>query len=138
MDLQRFIVAQRSDYEKALEEIKRGRKESHWMWYIFPQIKGLGFSSMSIYYSIPSLEDAKEYYSNEYLRNNLKEITNAVLSLEGKSISEIMGYPDDMKLRSSMTLFYLATSNQIFMDVISKYFNGKLDENTIDILKNNN
>ena len=107
-DLSRFLKAQEGDYERALGEIRSGRKRSHWMWYIFPQIQGLGFSSTAQYYAIRDLQEAKDYLAHPVLGTRLKEISSALLDLEGLSASEIFGYPDDLKLRSSMTLFRMA------------------------------
>ena len=107
-DLSRFHKAQQGSYETALAEIRSGRKCSHWIWYIFPQIQGLGFSSTAQYYAIENLEEAKAYLADPVLRERLLEISNALLALDSCDPSEVMGYPDDLKLRSSMTLFSLA------------------------------
>ncbi|MCD8300031.1 MAG: DUF1810 domain-containing protein [Clostridiales bacterium] len=134
-NLDRFIKAQKGSYETALSEIKNGRKRGHWIWYIFPQLKGLGMSGMSDYYGIADLEEAQEYMENETLRSHLIEISEALLCLEKQNIEDIMGYPDDLKLRSCMTLFQ-ATSPDIyvFKKVLDKYYGGKPDETTISIL----
>lgn len=134
-DLRRFISIQEEEFEEALSEIKHGKKETHWMWYIFPQIKGLGTSSKSMYYGIESIEEAKEYWNDVYLRDNLKEITTALMNLEGRTAYEIFGDPDVYKLKSSMTLFYLATNEQVFKDVLDKYYDGDLDQRTTSIIK---
>ena len=107
-DLSRFLKAQERDYAQALREIQSGRKRSHWMWYIFPQIQGLGFSSTAQFYAIENLQEAKDYLAHPVLGARLKEISSALLQLDGLTASEIFGYPDDLKLRSSMTLFALA------------------------------
>ena len=134
--LTRFLKAQEYDYNRALQEIRSGRKRSHWMWYIFPQIQGLGFSSTAQYYAIRDLNEAKEYLSHPVLGERLKEISSALLELEGLSASEIFGYPDDLKLRSSMTLFRLADLNcDIFEQVLEKYYDGKPDERTVSIVR---
>ncbi len=133
--MKKFLDAQEDDYEIALNEIKNGHKRSHWIWYIFPQIDGLGHSSTAKYYSIKDLEEAKEYLNNEILRSRLIEISNELLKLND-SIDNIMGYPDNLKLCSCMTLFYEADpSIDVFKKVIDKFYNGKFDENTIRILK---
>ena len=133
--MKKFLDAQEDDYEIALNEIKNGHKRSHWIWYIFPQIDGLGHSSTAKYYSIKDLEEAKEYLNNEILRSRLIEISSELLKLND-SIDNIMGYPDNLKLCSCMTLFYEADpSIDVFKKVIDKFYNGKFDENTIRILK---
>lgn len=104
-DLQRFLDAQERDYRTALAEIKNGRKQSHWMWYIFPQIDGLGFSSTAKFYAIKDLTEAKNYFAHPVLGERLVEISKAMLEIEGKTANQILGSPDDMKLKSSMTLF---------------------------------
>ncbi len=135
-DLGRFIKAQKQDYDTALKEIRGGRKKSHWIWYIFPQIAGLGFSSISQYYAIVSMEEAKEYMKNAYLREHLLEISKALLTLDSADPEKIMGYPDDLKLRSSMTLFAEAAPDEpVFQAVLDKYFEGKKDQRTLDNLK---
>lgn len=134
-DLSRFTNAQKHDYETALAEIRSGRKRSHWMWYIFPQIQGLGRSQTAQFYAIRDLGEAAAYLNDPYLGKNLREISKALLEVEGSSASQIFGSPDDMKLRSSMTLFALATQdNQIFRDVLAKYYHGKMDERTVKIV----
>lgn len=134
--LDRFIKMQAEDYERALKEIKNGRKVTHWMWYIFPQITGLGMSETARYYEIKSLEEADAYLKNEVLGKNLIEISNALLRLNTNDPVEIFGDIDALKLKSSMTLFSLVSSNEIFDQVIDKYFNGKKDLNTIRICEN--
>ena len=135
-DLSRFLKAQQYDYDQALKEIRSGRKRSHWMWYIFPQIQGLGFSSTAQYYAIRDLDEAKEYLAHPVLGTRLKEISSALLELEGLSASEIFGYPDDLKLRSSMTLFRLADLDcDLFEKVLEKYYDGQPDERTVNIVR---
>lgn len=135
-DLNRFLKAQEYDYAQALSEIRAGRKRSHWMWYIFPQIQGLGFSHTAQYYAIQGLNEAKEYLAHPVLGARLKEISSALLELEGLSASEIFGYPDDLKLRSSMTLFRLADLDcDVFEAVLDKYYDGEPDSKTVRIVQ---
>ena len=134
-NLERFIDAQRTDYAIALSEIKVGRKESHWMWYIFPQLLGLGYTSTSISYSLKNLDEASAYLSHEVLGKRLVEISNVLLALETNDAHEVFGSPDDMKLRSSMTLFSLVPgADKVFQSVLDKFFNGKQDEKTLQLL----
>ena len=136
-DLSRFVKAQQYDYEQALREIRAGRKRSHWMWYIFPQIQGLGFSSTAQYYAIRDLQEAKAYLAHPILGPRLREISSALLELEGLSAHEIFGFPDDLKLRSSMTLFRLADlEDDLFEQVLEKYYDGIPDSRTVDIVQN--
>ena len=128
--LDRFRSAHASYYETALQEIKAGRKQSHWMWYIFPQIHGLGHSTMEMYYEIQSKAEAVEYWNDPVLRSHMVEICQELLKLEG-SIDWIMGYPDNLKLRSSMTLFWLVTNEPIFKAVLDKFYSGELDDYTV-------
>ncbi len=135
-DLSRFLKAQEYDYDQALREIRAGRKRSHWMWYIFPQIQGLGVTRTSEFYAIRDLDEAKAYLADPVLGARLKEISSALLDLDGLSASEIFGYPDDLKLRSCMTLFCLADLNRdIFDKGLTKYYDGKADDRTSRILK---
>jgi uncharacterized protein (DUF1810 family) len=135
-NLKKFIEAQRTDYANALSEIKRGKKQSHWMWYIFPQIQGLGFSSTSKYYAIKNIDEATEYLKNEILGNRLTEICITLLALETNDAHVIFGSPDDMKLRSSMTLFSeVKNASAVFQKVLDKFFDGKKDDRTLQILK---
>jgi uncharacterized protein (DUF1810 family) len=134
-DLVRFLEAQNHVYLKALEEIKNGQKRSHWMWYIFPQMKGLGASENARFFGIKSLDEATAYVQHPILGKHLIEITKALLTIEGKSASDIFGYPDDLKLHSSMTLFSkVENADPVFNEVIKKYFNGVLDQGTLKIL----
>ena len=134
-NLERFIKAQESDYKTAFAEIKSGHKRSCWMWYIFPQIQGLGSSGTAMYYSIEDYEEAKAYIENAVTNAHLREISEALLQLESNDATRVMGWPDDLKLRSSMTLFALATKeNEVFRKVLDKFFDGKLDAQTVDIL----
>ena len=136
-DLSRFTEAQKYDYEAALREIKRGHKTSHWIWYIFPQLKALGRSSMAQHYGIENLDEAKEYLADEILRGRLLEISQALLELKNNDIEYIMGSAiDKKKLLSSMTLFHLAEPTcEIFTKVIEKYFGGQLDSKTVELCK---
>ena len=136
MSLQRFIDAQQSDYETALSEIKRGRKQSHWMWYIFPQIQGLGFSATSKLYAIKNLKEAQAYLNHPLLGKRLKEITDALINLPSNNAHEIFGSPDDVKLRSSMTLFAsLPDADPVFESALKKFFKGEKDAKTLSIIK---
>jgi uncharacterized protein (DUF1810 family) len=135
-DLVRFLEAQNHVYLKALDEIKSGQKRSHWMWYIFPQMKGLGSSENARYFGIKSLDEAAAYVQHPILGKHLIEITKALLTIEGKSASDIFGYPDDLKLHSSMTLFSkVENADPVFNEVLKKYFNGVLDQGTLKILE---
>lgn len=134
MELDRFVKAQEYDYAIALNEIRNGKKRSHWMWYIFPQIKGLGYSSMAQYYGIQNRKEAEEYLNHPLLGIRLREITTVLLNLESVNVSEIFGYPDDIKLKSSMSLFYLVSNEEIFKKVLEKYFDGNIDNKTIELL----
>lgn len=134
-NLQRFITAQEEVYDQALEELKRGRKETHWIWFIFPQIEGLGRSEMAQRYSIKSRQEAEEYLKHPVLGPRLVECCNALLYIHGKSICDIMGFPDDLKLASSMTLFAgVSKDDSVFREVIDKYFQRQTDPRTIEIL----
>lgn len=137
-DLTRFIKAQQKVYQTALAEIRSGRKTGHWIWYIFPQLKGLGRSYNSQYYGIADAGEAAEYINNSCLGEHLREICGALLSLDSSSAQEVMGYPDDLKLRSCMTLFAnVAEDNQIFLDVLDQYFDGVQDPATLQMLAHN-
>jgi uncharacterized protein (DUF1810 family) len=134
-NLARFIGAQQGDYEQALEEIRAGRKRTHWMWYVFPQFTGLGNSPTSIEYAIKSRDEAAAYLAHPILGPRLVECAQAVLRVEGRSAHEIFGSPDDMKLRSSATLFSsVSPEGSAFHQIIDKYFAGRLDERTIVLL----
>lgn len=134
-EISRFIKVHQSDYQRALSEIKNGKKVSHWMWYIFPQIKGLGRSSISEYYGIQDLNEAKAYLADPILGKHLIEICEALLSLDTNDAAEVMGRPDDRKLKSSMTLFDAATESlNVFQMVLDKYYQGKKDYRTLRML----
>ncbi|WP_247232179.1 DUF1810 domain-containing protein [Telluribacter sp. SYSU D00476] len=135
-DLNRFLEAQENVYHDALREIRNGRKQSHWMWFIFPQILGLGQTETSRYYAIKSSGEAAAYLSHPVLGSRLREISEALLSVRNKSALDIMGTPDDLKLRSSMTLFgQVSNDNRVFEQVLDCYFNGEKDGRTIQILR---
>ena len=134
-DLNRFITAQKESYAVALKEIKAGYKRSHWMWYIFPQIAGLGHSWMAKQYEIVNLDEAKAYMENDYLRNNLIEISQALLDCGNDDIGDIMGFPDNLKLCSCMTLFELAApEKKVFGEVLDKFFDGQRDKRTLELV----
>ena len=135
--LKRFLDAQDQDYARALAEIRNGRKQSHWIWYIFPQISGLGYSSTAIFYSIEDIQEAEDYLRHPVLGSRLVETAKALLGINGKTANQILGNPDDLKVRSSMTLFnLLENTDPVFQAVLDKYYNGKPDEKTISIIKN--
>ena len=134
-DLNRFLTAQERTYPTALSEIRAGRKRSHWMWFIFPQLKGLGHSSNAVYYGIDDLSEAADYLNHPLLGVRLIEISRALLALSGNNATEVMGSPDDMKLRSSMTLFAnVPDADPVFGQVINKYFEGEQDSRTVTLL----
>ena len=131
--LERFILAQRDSYPVALQEVKNGMKNSHWMWYIFPQISGLGQSSISTYYAINDLEEARAYLSDEILGTRLKEISNELLELETNEPVLVFGKIDSLKLNSSMTLFDYIGDDDVFQRVLDKFYDGRKDEITLSI-----
>jgi uncharacterized protein (DUF1810 family) len=131
-DLQRFVDAQQAVYQQVLAELRSGRKRSHWMWFIFPQIKGLGHTATAQKFSISSLAEASAYLEHNLLGPRLRECSRLVAALEGCPIDGIFGYPDYLKFHSSMTLFAAATTdNQIFNDCLRKYFSGQADQSTM-------
>ena len=135
-NLGRFIDAQETTYEGAMLELARGRKESHWIWYIFPQIEGLGKSDKAKFYSIKSLEEGRAYLEHPVLGPRLFEACEILLTLKGTSINEVMGFPDDLKLLSSMTLFEtFSKSNSVFTRIIEIYFDSERDEATLEIIE---
>ena len=138
MNLEKFIKAQEYDYKIALEEIRKGRKESHWIWYIFPQISSLGYSDMAKYYGINDLEEAKKYIDNEILGYRLIEISNELLKLNVKDLTYVLGDIDTLKVKSCMTLFELISDNSVFSQVLEKYYNGERDEKTLQLVKKGN
>ncbi|MCA8830425.1 DUF1810 domain-containing protein [Hymenobacter pini] len=137
-NLQRFLDAQQRDYATALGEIKGGRKRSHWMWYIFPQVQGLGYSETARFYAIQSQQEAQAYLQHPVLGPRLQEISAALLTLESNDATRIMGSPDDVKLKSSMTLFAaLENTNPVFQRVLDKFFDSEQDTKTLQILRQN-
>ena len=133
-DLERFLKAQEASYATALAEIQSGRKRSHWMWYIFPQIQGLGRSATAQYYAIRGEAEARAYMAHPLLAARLREISAALLALENSDAREIFSPPDDSKLRSSMTLFYAVSGEQVFQAVLDKFFGGREDARTRELL----
>lgn len=134
-DLSRFVEAQSTIFEQALSEIRSGRKRSHWMWFIFPQFRGLGSSPTSQHFAISSLEEAEAYLRHPILGPRLQECVLALLALDKTTASEIFGYPDDLKLRSSATLFaHVSPRGSIFEQLLDKYFDGERDSRTIGFL----
>lgn len=133
--LQRFVDAQNSVFDEVCSELRRGQKQSHWMWFIFPQIKGLGHSQTAREYAISSREEAAAYLQHPVLGPRVRECTRLVNLIAGRSVEQIFGYPDDLKFRSSMTLFAHATSeNEVFTDALQKYFAGEFDRLTLELL----
>jgi uncharacterized protein (DUF1810 family) len=136
LKLERFVEAQAPVYDQALGELRAGRKQSHWMWFVFPQIAGLGHSVMAQTYAIQSLEEARAYLAHPLLGSRLRECTQAVVDIEGKSAHEIFGSPDDLKFRSSMTLFaHAAPDERLFRATLEKYFDGEVDALTLEKLR---
>lgn len=134
-DLQRFIEAQDPVYDEVCAELRNGRKESHWMWFIFPQLRGLGHSQTAVKFGIASREEAEAYLQHPILGPRLKECSRLVTLVEGRSINQILGSPDDLKFRSSMSLFASVTpDNHIFTTALQKYFGGALDRLTLERL----
>jgi uncharacterized protein (DUF1810 family) len=137
-DLERFVRAQEGVYEQASAELRSGRKRTHWMWFIFPQIKGLGSSEMAVRYAISSLEEAKAYLEHPVLGDRLRECAGIVVGLKGRTAEEIFGYPDDLKFHSSMTLFAKAAEiseeDLVFSQALDKYFDGREDAGTVQRL----
>lgn len=133
--LERFEKAQSECYGTALAEIKSGKKRTHWMWFVFPQLSGLGFSPTSQYYAIRGRSEAEAYLAHPVLGPRLVECCQALLKLGDVSASEVFGYPDDLKLRSSMTLFSaVSPEGSVFSEVLDKYFGGEPDSKTLDLL----
>lgn len=135
-DLERFLIAQQTYYRTALQEIKSGQKRSHWMWFIFPQIAGLGYSETARCYAIKNMDEAKAYMEDYTLGTNLIEISEALLEVKSNDAAEVMGWPDNLKLKSSMTLFALAKPEcEVFQEVLDKFFRGERDQKTVEILR---
>jgi uncharacterized protein (DUF1810 family) len=136
VSLERFVTAQAQIYPRVLAELKAGCKQSHWMWFIFPQIAGLGHSTMAQMYAIASLDEARAYLAHPLLGARLRECCQAVMTVEGKSAHDIFGSPDDVKFRSCLTLFAQAAPNEtLFTDLLDKYFDGEADELTLQKLR---
>lgn len=136
-NLQRFLDAQENDYDRALAEIRQGRKRSHWMWYIFPQIAGLGFSETAKFYALTDLNEAQAYLDHPLLGNRLIDISSVFLTINGKPANAILGSPDDLKMKSCMTLFsLLPNADPVFQAVLDKFYNGSRDEKTLAIVRN--
>jgi uncharacterized protein (DUF1810 family) len=134
-NLDRFVDAQSGEYEHVLAELRAGRKQSHWIWFIFPQLKGLGRSPTAELYGIGSVDEARAYLRHHILGRRLEECTTLVIGIEGRAIDEILGFPDNLKFRSSMTLFAnAADDNRIFLDALKKYFAGEPDAKTLELL----
>lgn len=132
--LERFVQAQADSYARALREIKSGRKTSHWMWYIFPQLSGLGHSQTARYYAIRDRAEAEAYLAHPVLGKRLLEISSELLKLESSDATAVMGWPDDLKLKSSMTLFSLVSREPVFRQVLEKYFRGEEDAYTVQAI----
>lgn len=134
-NLERFVEAQNPVYEQVCAELQSGRKRSHWMWFIFPQLAGLGSSTTAVKFAISSLNEAEAYLKHPTLGPRLEECTRLVIRVDGRSIDEILGYPDNLKFRSSMTLFcHIPEANPVFTEALQKYFEGKLDPLTVERL----
>jgi uncharacterized protein (DUF1810 family) len=139
MDLKRFVEAQAGIYEQACAELRAGRKRSHWMWFVFPQIRGLGSSEMAVRYAISGLEEAKAYLEHPVLGSRLRECAGIVVGVQGRTVEEVFGYPDDLKFHSSMTLFAKAAAvsarmnegDGVFQQALEKYFGGAMDPGTL-------
>ena len=133
--LDRFINAQETEYQVALSEVKSGKKRSHWMWYVFPQIEGLGQSETSRRYAIKDLKEAEDFLQHPVVGKRLIEISNELLKLDNDDANDIFGNPDDLKLRSSMTLFSsLTNTHPVFQLILEKFFNGVRDEKTLQLI----
>jgi len=135
-NLTRFTQAQKSTYETVLSELRNGHKQTHWMWFIFPQIAGLGRSETARYYAIKNRKEALEYLNHPTLESRLIECTEAVLAIEGRTVSQIFGYPDDMKFKSCMTLFAAVSPYSVFESALDKFFGGESDGRTLKLLEN--
>lgn len=134
-DLQRFVTAQEAVYEQVCAELRSGRKQSHWMWFIFPQLRGLGRSETAEFYGISSREEAVAYLAHPVLGVRLRECTGLVNHVEGRSVDQIFGSPDDLKFHSSMTLFSLVRPEEsLFRAALEKFFGGKMDGRTVELL----
>ena len=135
IDLERFVEAQSWNYEVAVAELRAGKKRSHWMWYIFPQMRGLGRSSMAEMYGIAGLDEARRYLEHEILGKRLREVCEAILGLSTDDAHKVFGDIDSLKLKSSMTMFDLVSSDDIFARVLDKYYGGERDNKTLKLLE---
>lgn len=133
--IERFIEPQKTSYAIALEEVRNGKKISHWMWYIFPQLRGLGQSNVAWYYGIEDIDEAKAYLEHPVLGQRLREITHAALALSERDPMKIFGWPDNMKFRSCMTLFAQVSEDDLFAQALDKFFDGHADSMTLELLK---
>jgi uncharacterized protein (DUF1810 family) len=135
-NLRRFVDAQNPLFEQVQAELEAGSKQGHWMWFVFPQVKGLGHSELANFYGIGSRQEAEAYLQHPILGPRLRECTELVNRVEGRSIDAILGYPDNLKFRSSMTLFSLVSpEDQVFRQALEKYFSGEMDPRTVDLLR---
>jgi uncharacterized protein (DUF1810 family) len=135
LDLERFVDAQAGVYDRVCGELRAGRKRSHWMWFVFPQIRGLGSSEMAVRYAISSLDEAKAYLGHDVLGVRLRECAGILVGVQGRTVEEIFGYPDDLKFHSSMTLFAKAAEEEgVFQEALRKYFGGAMDGGTLERL----
>lgn len=133
-DLERFVDAQRAVYADVLDELRAGRKVSHWMWFVFPQLRGLGHSATAHYYGIASVAEARAYLSHPVLGSRLRECIELLLALHGRSAHAIFGSPDDLKFRSSLTLFHAASNDSLFLRALERYYDGRPDGVTLERL----
>jgi uncharacterized protein (DUF1810 family) len=135
-ELERFVEAQAGVYDQVCAELRAGRKRTHWMWFVFPQIRGLGSSPMAVRYAISGMEEARAYLGHAVLGQRLRECVGIVCGVEGRSVEEIFGYPDDLKFHSSVTLFAKAAEgsegNEVFVEALEKYFGGEMDRGTLE------
>lgn len=134
-NINRFIEAQDECYDDVKEELLNEKKLTHWMWFIFPQIKGLGYSSISVYYALDGIEETKLYLDNKILKDRMYELCNILLNTKSNDVIDIFGVVDSKKLCSSMTLFYSVSKEDIFKKVLDKFFDSRLDNKTITLLK---
>jgi len=140
-DLERFVAAQNPVWDQVRAELRRGRKSSHWMWFVFPQLAGLGSSPTARAYALSGLDEARAYLAHPVLGPRLREAAQLAVAVPGRTASEVFGYPDDLKLRSSMTLFARAapddptSDDRVFADVLDRYFDGAPDPRTVDLLQ---
>ena len=132
--MERFIEKQKIYHSIAVKELSQGKKQSHWIWFIFPQLKGLGSSYNANYYGLADAKETKIYWGNDYLRNNYLELCNILLNLKETNISKIFDFPDDLKLKSSLTLFYLVTKDKVLEKTLQRFFGLELDDFTVKAL----